>query len=170
MKKKLNTQVIANELRTGSAFFRHVREQTDTPPPPAGDAIPLLPVAEDQLASDEKQGTTETWERGDTDTRKQGTVDARKPGSPEVRESAAPEIAPSFHLGRVAHLKYTLAFREEELDALEDVKLALRRQYDVRASKTDIVRLGLHELIQDFYRNKAGSVLVERLKELDTDE
>ena len=48
MKKKLNTEAIANELSGGSAFFRRAREETASAPPPAAATTPEQTVAAGQ--------------------------------------------------------------------------------------------------------------------------
>jgi hypothetical protein len=63
-----------------------------------------------------------------------------------------------------ADQKYTLAFTDEELEALEDLKLELRRRYDMKTTKTDLVRCGLWDLIEDFRRHGEQSRVLKRLR------
>lgn len=55
-------------------------------------------------------------------------------------------------------------FTEEELEAIEDVKLELRRVFGVKTSKNELVRCGLWELIEDYRRHGERSRLLQRLK------
>lgn len=63
-----------------------------------------------------------------------------------------------------ADQKYTLAFTEDELEAMEDVKLELRRRYDLKTSKVALVRCGLWELLEDYRQQGEHSRLVQRLR------
>lgn len=47
---------------------------------------------------------------------------------------------------------------------MEDVKLELRRRYDLKTTKVALVRWGLRELIDDYRQQGEHSRLVTRLK------
>jgi hypothetical protein len=95
-------------------------------------------------------------------------VETRKRGTTEPRAAQAQEsrLPTRFDTAARADQKYTLAFTDEELEALEDLKLELRRRYDVRTTKTELVRCGLWDLIEDHRRNGEQSRALKRLRAL----
>jgi hypothetical protein len=91
--------------------------------------------------------------------RKQATLEPRILGTLEIAE----EERPMFDITAVAYHSNTFAFTDEELEALEDVKTELRRRQDLRVSKYDLIRCGLHCLLEDYRRNGETSFAVRRL-------
>jgi hypothetical protein len=85
----------------------------------------------------------------------------------ETRIPTPPQSNPRpfhFNPSTKADQKYTLAFTEEELEVIEDIKLDLRRRFGIKTSKVELVRCGLGELIEDFQKHGDQSRLVSRLK------
>lgn len=62
--------------------------------------------------------------------------------------------------------KVSYLFTEEEFEAIEDVKRDLRRTHALDATKNDMVRIAIHELVADYNRNQAKSVVVRELRKL----
>ena len=56
-------------------------------------------------------------------------------------------------------------FTDEELEALEDLKTAARRKHGVTATKQDIVRFAVIDLLDDYDANGAESRLIRWLKQ-----
>jgi len=78
-----------------------------------------------------------------------------------VQDPAAAK--PLFDLMDPPYRNDTFAFTDAELDAIEDMKLELRRKYDVRATKNNLVRCAVHLLVEDYRRRKGDSVAAQRL-------
>jgi len=92
----------------------------------------------------------------------------RKQGSLEPRgelEELVITLKPLFDINEPAYQNNTYTFTIEELRAIEDMKLDLERNLDIKATKYDIVRCGVHLLIEDYKHNGANSIAVKRLKE-----
>lgn len=107
----------------------------------------------------ETTGMTSTTPK---EARNHGTVEPRKLSA----TSDSTESAAGFRFDATARAdqKYTLAFTDQELEALEDVKIELRRRYDVRTTKTELVRCGLWDLIEDYGHHGEQSRLLQRLR------
>jgi hypothetical protein len=68
---------------------------------------------------------------------------AEKPPLPK------PVKAGAFDINDEALYKASFVFTEPELEALEDLKLELRRDLDQKVTKNDLIRAALHMLIED---------------------
>lgn len=73
------------------------------------------------------------------------------------------EDPPLFDITQAAYRNNTFAFTDEELEALEDAKTELRRKHGLRVTKYDLIRGGLHCLLEDYRRNADKSFAVRRL-------
>jgi hypothetical protein len=71
---------------------------------------------------------------------------------------------PLFDIAQPAYQNNTYAFTEEELWAIEDTKQELERKHGLKVTKYNLVRLGVHYLIEDYRRNRATSFVVKRLR------
>lgn len=69
-----------------------------------------------------------------------------------------------FDINEKPYRKDSFLFTTEEFEALEDLKLELRRKFDLRATKNDLARCALHNLVEHYRRHKEGSFVVQRLK------
>ncbi|WGT46239.1 hypothetical protein [Tessaracoccus lacteus] len=68
--------------------------------------------------------------------------------------------------GRVRHdHKITVYFSEEELLALEDANLELRRTHGIRVDRGRIVRVAVAQALADLQANGAAAFLVSELDE-----
>lgn len=97
------------------------------------------------------------------ESRKVGTLDALTGAAHAAaphRRSAGP---PPFALAAPATEKNSYMFSQEELWALKDVETEIERTYRTDVSKYNIVRLGLHMLLEDYFTHKENSFLVRRL-------
>lgn len=95
-------------------------------------------------------------------TRQPAPVEARPAEpSPDAVEPAQP--APT---GRVRHTqKITVYFSDDELLALEDANLDLRRAHGIRVDRGRIVRVAVARAVADLAANGADSFLVSELTE-----
>lgn len=104
----------------------------------------------------------ETSFQGNKETRKEGNKPGRKEPSQQVavqRPGAA-----LFDLSTQPYKKATFVFTEDELEALEDLKIDLRRESAIETTKYDLVRAGLHNLIEDYRLRRNDSFIVRRLR------
>ncbi|HHT12729.1 MAG TPA: hypothetical protein GX013_06150 [Propionibacterium sp.] len=86
---------------------------------------------------------------------------APRPPADDPTEEAAP--APT---GRVRHdHKITVYFSEQELLALEDANLDLRRHHGIRVDRGRIVRVAVAHALKDLLDRGADSSLVAELRD-----
>ena len=86
------------------------------------------------------------------------------PAMPD-QSATEPVVAPAA-TGRVKHdHKITVYFSEDELNALEDANLSLRREHGIRVDRGRIVRLAVAKAIADLEANGADGYLVSELRE-----
>ena len=97
---------------------------------------------------------------------KQAGDDAAPAPQPEPAptEPTATEAATAAS-GRVRHdHKITVYFSEDELLALEDANLALRRTYGIRVDRGRIVRVAVAQALADLAARGADSALIAELQ------
>lgn len=78
------------------------------------------------------------------------------------KPSAAP--TPRFDLKEVPLYKASFLYTQEELEALEDLKLELRREYDVKVTKNELIRSALHMLLEDHSANGKRSYASRKIR------
>ena len=95
----------------------------------------------------------------------QPTADAvTPPPEPTPVASPAPE-PPAGASGRIRHdHKITVYFSEDELLALEDANLALRRTHGIRVDRGRIVRVAVAQALADLAARGADSALIAELQ------
>lgn len=76
---------------------------------------------------------------------------------------ASHEGIQQFDLSARPIRKGSFLFTPEEWEALEDLKLDLRRKFDLDATKNDLARCALQHLLEDFRRLGDRSIAVRRL-------
>ena len=109
--------------------------------------------------------------------RNQGSKEARKLGSKEAtlerRNQGALDAAPAqaggvgsyaFDINERPYRQNTYAFTDEELNALEDMKITIRRNLGLDVTKNDLVRCAIHGLIEEFNRLGSSSSVLNRLR------
>ncbi len=138
-KQRPDPDKIANELSGASAFFRR-------PPTPEGDPQPEPAVA--------KPETPEPEPGPDVTT--SNSHDAKR---------ATPAPAPAdFDINRETASHDTLRLAVDETRAVEELKSALKWDFDLTVSKNDICRVALHALLEDYRAKGTASAAVKRLK------
>jgi hypothetical protein len=140
MNKKLDTDGIANELKGASLFFQQEPEKP------------------------RKRGNVNTRIRGNTETRMYGNVETRKRGNVESKEGDRVAEPLGFDINHTPTNKYTLAFTADELEALDDLKVSLRKIHGLKAPKIDIIRSALHHILEDYEANGDASIVVTRMR------
>lgn len=97
------------------------------------------------------------------------TKPAPEPAAPPTPARAGAEPAPEAMpapTGRVRHdHKITVYFSEEELLALEDANLDLRRHHGIRVDRGRIVRVAVAHALKDLLDRGADSDLVAELRD-----
>lgn len=90
------------------------------------------------------------------------TQSAPESAEPEQHDERPGWPTPS---GRVKHdHKITVYFSEQELLALEDANLELRRQHSIRVDRGRLVRAAVALALRELYEDEADSALVQELR------
>jgi hypothetical protein len=93
----------------------------------------------------------------------------QEPEKPKVKDILTiadlkpPSLKREFDVSQDALYQANFRFTQEEKEVLEDLKLQLSREMDNRVDKNDILRLGLHMIIEDYKQNGAKSYLIKKL-------
>jgi hypothetical protein len=98
------------------------------------------------------------------EARKQGTLEPRSDRATNAKAAAGTEPSAIFDITIPAYQNNTYAFTAEELWAIEDTKQALERTHNLKVTKYNLIRLGVHLLIEDFRRKHGDSFAVKRLR------
>ena len=77
--------------------------------------------------------------------------------------SPEPERKP-FDLNVKPYRKDSYLFTDDEFEALEDLKIELRRKYDLKTTKNDLARCAIGTLVRDFQKRGETSTVVVLLK------
>lgn len=110
------------------------------------------------------QGTLETSNQGKIDTSNQGSLEPFKPPTKERTKVEEPQgSATRFNLGKTPDRANTYSFTEAELWAIEDVQQSLQRNHGIDATKYDIVRCGVHLVVEDFLEHGHQSQVAQRM-------
>lgn len=83
----------------------------------------------------------------------------KRPLSEPATKSSAP-----FDISEKPWRKDSFLFTDSEFDRLEDLKLELRRRFDLPATKNDIARCALQGLFEEYARDPEGCRIVRYLK------
>jgi len=127
--------------------------------PPAGPASDLAPAK-----TPDSQGTKKPWNQASKEPSKQGSLEASNLASREPRDQGSMTSHPPLSLNTRPERQNTYAFTTEELNRLEDVKIAITRGYDLSVTKNDLIRCAVHMLLEDYESCGAESALLKRLR------
>lgn len=168
MKKKLNTDNIMNELKGGSAHFRHpeaVEEETPDTIAPEEEVVAEEPVVEekkspvtDTVAKEEDQKAPKTRARRPTRS-KSADIEAASSDPADLIELIRKNVKP---VGKEAAF---CRFTPEEKSALGDVVYTYKRN-GIRTSENEIVRVAVNWLIENYHADGQHSVLAQVLDRL----
>jgi hypothetical protein len=111
-----------------------------------------------------KRAPSQATKQATLEPSKVGTLEPRKQGPLESHGAAVAETQVLFDLTEQPYRNDTFTFTDRELDAVEDLKIDLRRQHGIRATKNNLVRCAVHLLVEDYQRNKGESVAARRLR------
>jgi hypothetical protein len=113
--------------------------------------VSFLPFQKNQLCKKHRT-QNKPWNQGNQEPRNRGTL-----------EKAATE-AVGFDLNITPYKNGTFIFTIEELDAIEDLKIELKRRQDLPATKFDIVRCAIHSIVEDYRQRGADSFIVQSIR------
>jgi hypothetical protein len=136
-KPKLDTERMASEL-SESSFFRDARraQELDTQKSDSPTSPFSNPPETEEVTNTPKDVNTERPKRLKAETR--------------------------FDLNEPAPVRRGFYFTDEELMSLDDLKKDLLREVDLKINQYDIIRIGMHFLIEDWLKNKDQSVVAKR--------
>ena len=80
-----------------------------------------------------------------------------------LTEPATKSVA-RFDITEKPWRKDSFLFTDSEFDRLEDLKLELRRRFDLKATKNDIARVAFHGLFEEYSREPNKSSIVRYLR------
>ncbi len=83
--------------------------------------------------------------------------DVRSSAGDPTAAGASRWLGLAFDISVKPYRKDSFLFTDEEFEALEDLKLELRRTHDLPATKNDIVRAALHAALEDYARERGSS-------------
>lgn len=89
-------------------------------------------------------------------------LDAARAERP-LTEPATKSVAP-FDINEKPWRKDSFLFTDSEFERLEDLKLELRRRFDLPATKNDVARAAFQGLFEDYARDPEKSRIVRHLK------
>ena len=73
-------------------------------------------------------------------------------------------VSSSFKLDDEALYKASYVFTIQELEALEDLKLELKRELDSKVTKNDLIRAALHMLVEDYREQDQQSYVYRKVR------
>lgn len=106
---------------------------------------------------DGKPENQETWKLETQETGKVGNQER-----PRFQQAAQ---SWSFDLQEPATEKQTFTFSLDEVAALDELKLELRRTFDLKTTKYELARLAIHTLVADYQEQGTDSLLIRSLRE-----
>jgi len=84
--------------------------------------------------------------------------------APKVSLRPASLASLSFNLDDEALYKASYVFTIQELEALEDLKLELKRELDAKVTKNDLIRTALHMLVEDYQAHNRQSYVFRKVR------
>jgi hypothetical protein len=113
---------------------------------------------ETKKPASQEPGILGTQEAGSLESQEDG-----KPGNQEVPQQ--PQRTRRFDLRQPATEKQTFTFSLDEVTALDDLKLELRRKFDLKTTKYELARLAIHALVGAYEEDGTDSPLLRSLRE-----
>ena len=124
-------------------------------PPPKKQAPPIIPAKE-------------TKNSGNPELREPGQSELRDSGKSGIRETGPVQVAQHdllFDINDNPTIKETFLITDGEYDSMEAMKLQIRRLFDMKASKQDIIRCAVQHVLEEFQKHPEASIIVSRLKQ-----
>jgi hypothetical protein len=135
-------------------------------PPPAAPTVEKRSVPASTPGDDraEQSKTTPLQVPTNQEVGKEGR---REVGNEEGMKASFPTTntaPPIFDLNDRPYRKDSYLFTNEEFEAMEDLKIELRRKFDLKATKNDLARCAIGFLVEDFRKSRDRSIVVRRLQ------
>jgi len=108
----------------------------------------------DGLPGGQEAARPNSQQAGHQPSQNEGSISHQKGGRPPRQ---------TFDLEAFPFRKATFSLTDVEFEALEDLKLHLRRNHDLDVSKNDLIRVGLHLLLEAYEQNSQSSQVLRRL-------
>jgi len=148
-KQRPTPDKLSNELAGASAFFRPAPRPVERPPEtpePAGST----------------STTSDPTQISDVTTSRRQSVTTSAPAASPSREMEG------FDINRPTNSRDSLRLSLDETKALDELRQALKWDYDLTVSKNDICRAALHLLLEDWLAKGERSAAITRLKRKQT--
>jgi hypothetical protein len=126
-------------------------------------SAPTKPVAPREQPVDDRGPKEASKQASNLASKEASNLGTKVPSTQGFRPTPS-DSEQAFDINERAYQNNTFAFTTPELDGIEDLKLDLRRKLDLRATKNDIVRCGIHTLLEDYRRHGEDSIIVKRLR------
>jgi hypothetical protein len=88
-----------------------------------------------------------------------------EPASPPRADLTTEPLRPAADLSEVPYRKATFLLTDEEFEALDELKLGVRRALDLKVTKEDLARCAIGYMVHDFRRRKAESAVFAPLRQ-----
>lgn len=98
------------------------------------------------------------------ESRKQASLEGRNLGAKPSWDLGDKGTVDPLDINQRPDRQNTYAFTTEELEGLEDLKILIRRRYDLAVTKNDLIRCAVHMLLDDYQRKGEGSIALARLR------
>ena len=115
-------------------------------------------------AAGQEVGEPERQDEGKPLSQQDGKTAEQQEAEPDVQHDAAAQEGRVGDDGGVGYSKATFYFRPYQLEDLEDVRHALRRQHGIKADKSQIMRAALDAVVEDFQEKQEEGVLARMLR------
>ena len=135
-----------------------------SPPPPSAPA----PVRPDAGPGSQSAASMSGLPASEPATR---PADGARPGAGPPSPNRGPVVPrapvgpdPTWDLSELPYRKDTFLFTGDEFEALEDLKLSLRRRLDVKVTKNDLARCAIAYMVDEYTRHQEDSPIFTPLR------
>lgn len=136
--------------------------QPEKRPPALPASIPAPPLTAKRRPVLRVNGKVVEENRAAEAARPEVPLDTARSERP-LSDPDARSVAP-FDINIKPYRKDSFMFTDSEFDRLEDLKLELRRRFELPATKNDIARCALHILFEEYARDPEKSRVVRHLR------
>jgi hypothetical protein len=125
----------------------------------------------DQKPENRKTSNQELWQTRKPKNKIAGIQENQQAGKPANKNAEKQELAPEatstamlFDVNEEPTRKDTYWIAEDEFEILEDVKRELRRKFDLKVTKGELVRCAIHLLNKHYQKDGETSDIVQSLQ------
>ncbi len=138
-----------------------LRSTRQTPPPQEQHDTQLpADTAQAQMPANQQASIPETQQAGNMENKQAGKTAIQQTGKQESRKAGVPASQTTSTSPTLQKVTYRLS--PGTIDAIEDVKLLLRRQYKIKASLEEIADVVIYEACREMLENPKKSMLVNK--------